>query len=272
MSNPAVTMRPAPPLPSSIRTSFADVPYNSPTSSGFPSPVTTDSDGSVVYTPPGSRQPSLSVAVDYTRHEPRVSVSRPRPAKRPASPEEDLPFCDECDSDMCRKPETHHKRLSEKKSRKLHGDAARDAEGSMKVFAHWLPKNLQFKSNGAASGLYGRKIDTLRAIIGVCNSFLEEGYIRALEENKLDEFMADVSLRADVAAEHGPLFGGRLLNMSSDTCDHRRRSTECIVHGHPDWRQCREERTQANFDANLQRVKEEIQRGQASSHRSTPRL
>ncbi|KAK4549772.1 hypothetical protein LTR36_005073 [Oleoguttula mirabilis] len=188
------------------------------------------------------------------RRQPRAAASRPRSAKRSASPSSDLPFCKKCDSLRCRNLPAHGKALKEQRDRKLARDVHQDAEMIVKLLFGWCAEKSQSKSNGTSAGLCGDKLHNQRAAVAVLLRLGEKEYIRAVQEGGLEELQQEISYIADAASEHGPLRSGKLINLGGDRCDNFEKLSPCTVHGHDDWRQCRAERMAANFAANLQRL------------------
>ncbi|KAK5127363.1 hypothetical protein LTR85_006702 [Meristemomyces frigidus] len=234
-----------------IATSIPDDTNYGSASSGHPSPTTTSSDDSICLTPTDSRRPSISMPMVTARHQPHVTAPRPRSAKRPASPEDDLPYCRDCDAVVCRDREKHGKRLKERKNRKLERDVNRDAEIILKLLGGWSSEKEQSKGNGNSAGLFGDKLRNHRATVGGFQWLAERAYLQAWKEGRLEEYLKEFAFVADRASEYGPMDGGVLLDLDGKRCEHHEKHSECIVHGHSDWRQCYIERSRANFEANL---------------------
>jgi len=261
---------PAPPRPSLLLT-YIDDSHLYSAFSGYPSPVTTESDGSIVYTPPDSRRPSVSIPTSAGSRQSYLTGSAKRSAKRLLSPDELLPYCEDCKS-QCQDLPNHRKKLKEKRARKDQADVARADEAILRYVGGWrVDPNGELKQsqgNGNSSGLFGHKIVIQRAMSGVGRHFMEKARIQAMETDTVAEFEAEVADVADTAVAHGSLYCGQLLNYNGDTCikgaSKGSKDIPCDRHKTEDWRECQDRLFQMNYDANVRQVQAKIAQDQAN--------
>lgn len=203
--------------------------------------VTTDSDSSVASTNRASSSNARRLA------QAQRSVERIR---RNGHSVEDY-YCPTCRLQNC-DVRGHRKNGNERTQRSAIQSYIQTLEDILRFLCHSDGGKAQSSGNGTSSGLEHTKIDILEAIVNLFQGLLEDSIKEDLRDGIYD--LSRHFQRLQGISNRNPndnLLPGR----TRDQCTHAGKEKKCIVHGTPDWTQCRKERKEAQLKHNLSRYR-----------------
>lgn len=206
----------------------------------------TDSDesSSCVFTPGTSRANSVSIGSDGRRPSGAPERTTARYARRARNPSpHDVP---QSTGEKAKK-----KQQKEKQNRSNQAAVLWRGEDFLRNYCGWERKE-QSGGNGNGAGLNACKINLLRGEEALLYHFLHKERCRALLNGTVDEFERECAAILDSAADEKMPYRGTFLYGEQDVpCGHSdTKSKACVVHGHPDWRECRRVQMERRFRLN----------------------
>ncbi|SMR63992.1 unnamed protein product [Zymoseptoria tritici ST99CH_1A5] len=151
-------------------------------------------------------------------------------------------------------PSKMEKKDKEKFSRSEQGAVPIREESFHEFYGGWRLDE-QSSGNGTGSGTYAKKITLQRGSEKIMNYFAHKDWCRARIQGP--EAMAQwkqeyEDLMDATDEEMPPLMDTLLYDPNEQLCNHAdSKSKACIVHGHPDWRECRRMRHAAIYKRNV---------------------
>ncbi|KAF2161684.1 hypothetical protein M409DRAFT_28081 [Zasmidium cellare ATCC 36951] len=206
--------------------------------------IETDSDesSSVVFTPDNSRAPSICDPQER-RQSGVIRTIRRRFGSGSSTPETERRRGDAA------KPKHIKKQEKEKHNRNQLGSVLYRMEDLFRAYLGW-ERHEQSGGNGNGAGLHANKSTILRGAEDLLCYFIHREHCWALERGNLDEVQQQLSDILDGAVNAQPYTSTFLATDDEPICAHSdSKSKECIVHGHPDWRECRRLHADPRFAA-----------------------
>ncbi|EME44417.1 hypothetical protein DOTSEDRAFT_72038 [Dothistroma septosporum NZE10] len=245
---------------------FPSQPYRLQTQFEGPSSASSvdgDSDGSpVVMSPDHSRAPSLC---PYPPSRRQPGVIRTEKGRGRKSVLTSLDGSIEQHDEIAKRTKKMNK---EKANRGDQGAVMQRMEDFFNCYTGWA-KDEQSGGNGNGAGLRANKITLLRAQEGMLYYFLHKELLRAIQEDREQEWREEMCLVLDTVTQpdRNP-FASTFLDHEPVECYHKEKGKSCQIHGHPDWRECRLAHRQNRFEEKAGLVRRAWQKTKAGAKRA----
>lgn len=153
------------------------------------------------------------------------------------------------------------KKQKEKDSREAMSNILQITEDLHQNYLDLRPDHPQSAGNGNEAGLEVVKIDNHRGNLCLLAYFLHRDHVKALEENRLEEWRKEMRTVVNSWRERNNLTEGTWLDDPDgepfEACQHERKSKFCHLHGHENHVRCRKDRLQKRFQDRLEAWKME---------------
>lgn len=201
--------------------------------------IDSDDSTAVPFTPGNSRTPSICDANDRRQSGGVIRTVRRRYRSASSTPESVLKYSS--------RPKRIKKQKKEKFAREQQGSCLWRNEDFLRNYVRWERRE-QSGGNGNGAGLNANKTTIMRAAEDLLYHFIHEQYCLGIQHGDLEARQEKMRRILDRAADNLPYSDTFMATDGELLCAHEdSRSKECIVHGHPDWRECRRLHTDPRF-------------------------
>ncbi|KAK4496623.1 hypothetical protein PRZ48_012603 [Zasmidium cellare] len=204
--------------------------------------IETDSDesSSIVFTPDNSRAPSICDPQDR-RQSGVIRTIRRHIGSGSSTPETDLR------AGQTARPKRLKKQEKEKHNRNQLASVLWRMEDFFRNYLGWERRE-QSGGNGNGAGLNANKNTIMRGDEDLLYYFIHREYCWGVEAGDLEVRQQRMREILDGAMTNVPYTDTFMAPREEMLCAHEdSKSKECVVHGHPDWRECRRLRADPRF-------------------------